>query len=69
MSESADQLAACRTMATVPYLLERAGFHVHHAGWMHATNQRPLTRIPRYEVIARKISLPPDCQSIRHPIS
>jgi ubiquinone/menaquinone biosynthesis C-methylase UbiE len=67
--ELVDQLplAACRTMATVPYLLERSGFQMQHVGWMHATNQRPLTQTPRYAVIARKISLPPECQSIRHP--
>jgi ubiquinone/menaquinone biosynthesis C-methylase UbiE len=56
-------LAACRTMATVPYLMERSGFEIQHVGWMHATNQRPLSRTPRYMVVARKISFPPECQS------
>ncbi|MEL6104946.1 MAG: class I SAM-dependent methyltransferase [Planctomycetota bacterium] len=47
-------LSACRTMATVPYLLEIAGFELVAAKWMTKTNRRPLTRTPRYVVIARK---------------
>jgi ubiquinone/menaquinone biosynthesis C-methylase UbiE len=49
-------LAACRTMATVPYLLERSGFQIQHVGWMDATNARPATRTPRYLVVARKMA-------------
>jgi SAM-dependent methyltransferase len=51
-------LAACRTMATVPYLLEQSGFQIQHVGWMDATNARPATRTPRYLVVARKMANP-----------
>ncbi|MEO1528143.1 MAG: class I SAM-dependent methyltransferase [Planctomycetota bacterium] len=47
-------LGACRTMATVPYLLEASGFDIVTVKWMAATNELPLTRTPRYVVIARK---------------
>lgn len=47
-------LSACRTMATVPYLLSQCGFRVEHVGWMKAINARPSTRTPRYLVVARK---------------
>ena len=49
-------LSACRSIATVPYLLEYAGFHVEHVGLMSATNRRPTTRTQRYIVVARKES-------------
>lgn len=45
-------LSACRSTAAVPYLLEHTGFQVEHVGFMEATNQRPLTRTPRYLVVA-----------------
>ncbi len=47
-------LSACRTMATVPYLLEQSGFTVEFAGMMDAINQLPSTRTKRYMVLAAK---------------
>lgn len=47
-------LSACRTIATVPYLLEYCGFSVEFAGYMNRTNDRPSTRTKRYMVVARK---------------
>ncbi|MCR9296680.1 MAG: class I SAM-dependent methyltransferase [bacterium] len=47
-------LSACRTMATVPYLLEQVGFHVDHAGPMSHTNALPSTQTRRYIVAASK---------------
>ena len=47
-------LAACRTIATVPYLLDVSGFDVVTTKWMTKTNERPLARTPRYAVIAKK---------------
>jgi SAM-dependent methyltransferase len=49
-------LSACRTMATVPYLLARCGFRIEHVGLMQATNARPSTRTRRYLVVARKVA-------------
>lgn len=46
-------LAASQSLATVPYLLEVAGFTVTYAGMMQATNQLPNTRTERYLVVAR----------------
>jgi SAM-dependent methyltransferase len=47
-------LAACRTTATVPYLLEQVGFHIEHVGLMAHTNAMPLTKTKRYIVVASK---------------
>ena len=47
-------LAACQGMAMVPYLLEVAGFDIEAVQLMDAVNRRPLTRTPRYVVVARK---------------
>lgn len=47
-------LSACRTTATVPYLLEQVGFRVDHVGLMEATNALPSTRTSRYMVVAKK---------------
>lgn len=43
-------LSACQTTATVPYLLEAAGFRIAGIEWMHAVNARPSTRATRYVV-------------------
>lgn len=51
-------LSACRTMATVPYLLEQTGFRVEYVGWMDETNALPSTRTKRYMVLARKPATP-----------
>ncbi len=47
-------LSACRTTATVPYLLEQVGFHVDYVGPMVHTNELLSTRTPRYIVAATK---------------
>jgi SAM-dependent methyltransferase len=47
-------LSSTQSLATVPYLLETAGFRVEAVGWMEAVNRRPKTRTPRYVVVARK---------------
>ena len=47
-------LAACQGMATVPYLLEQAGFEVIAVELMTAVNTLPTTRTPRYVVVARR---------------
>jgi SAM-dependent methyltransferase len=47
-------LSACRTTATVPYLLEQSGFRIDHVGMMEHTNALPSTRTPRYLVVATK---------------
>ena len=47
-------LSACRTTATVPYLLKQVGFRIGHVGFMVHTNQLPSTRIARYIVAATK---------------
>ncbi|QDV27037.1 hypothetical protein Q31a_54180 [Aureliella helgolandensis] len=47
-------LSACRTMATLPYMLEQAGFRIDHVGLMDATNALPSTRTKRYMVVATK---------------
>jgi hypothetical protein len=47
-------LSACQGTATVPYLLEVAGFRVEAVQLMDAVNRRPCTRTPRYVVVARK---------------
>jgi SAM-dependent methyltransferase len=49
-------LSACQGCATVPYLLEAAGFSVEAVGWMDAVNRRPATRTPRYAVLARRVT-------------
>jgi hypothetical protein len=38
----------------LPYLLEMAGLRVAAVRWMDAVNARPITRTPRYVVVARK---------------
>ncbi len=47
-------LSACRTTATVPYLLEVAGFRIDSVGPMERTNALPTTRTQRYIVAATK---------------
>jgi hypothetical protein len=47
-------LSACRTTATVPYLLEQAGFNIDAVYYMNATNALPATRTQRYIVFASK---------------
>ena len=47
-------LASTQSLATLPYLLEQAGFDVEHVDWMHATNRLEITKTPRYLVVARK---------------
>jgi SAM-dependent methyltransferase len=49
-------LSACQGCATVPYLLEAAGFRVEVVRWMDAVNRRPATRTPRYAVLARHVT-------------
>lgn len=48
-------LSACRTTATVPYLLEQVGFRIDHVGPMFQTNALPSTQTRRYIVSATKI--------------
>lgn len=59
-SDLVDQLplSACRTMATVPYLLEKCGFSIEYVGLMERTNEMPSTRTKRYMVVARKPKQP-----------
>ena len=45
-------LSACRTTATVPYLLEQVGFHIDFVGPMIHTNALASTRTQRYIVAA-----------------
>lgn len=47
-------LSACRTTATVPYLLENTGFRIDFVGLMDHTNALPSTRTQRYMVAATK---------------
>lgn len=47
-------LSSTQSLATVPYLLEKAGFRVEAVSRMDAVNRRPATRTPRYVVVARK---------------
>jgi SAM-dependent methyltransferase len=47
-------LSATQSTATVPYLLEAAGFRVDAVRWMDAVNALPSTRTARYMVVARK---------------
>ena len=47
-------LSACRTTATVPYLLEQSGYFVEHVGLMDHTNSLPSTSTKRYIVVASK---------------
>jgi SAM-dependent methyltransferase len=47
-------LSACRTTATVPYLLEQCGFQIDFTGFMESTNALPSTRTKRYMVVATK---------------
>lgn len=44
-----------RSLATIPYLLELAGFHVSYSGYMEHTNARPSTRTKRMMVIAKRV--------------
>ncbi len=48
-------LSACRTTATVPYLLEQVGFRIDFVGPMTHTNELESTRTQRYIVAATKI--------------
>lgn len=45
-------LSACQTLATVPYLLESAGFRIAAVERMSDVNRLPATRTPRYIVVA-----------------
>lgn len=47
-------LSACRTMATVPYLLESTGFHIDYVGLMEHTNALSTAPTQRYIVSATK---------------
>ena len=47
-------LAACQSLATIPYLLEFIGFHVEKVDWMSRANRLPATRTKRYLVVAKK---------------
>ncbi|MCC6512132.1 MAG: class I SAM-dependent methyltransferase [Pirellulaceae bacterium] len=47
-------LAACQSLATIPYLLEFIGFRVEMVNWMTRTNRLPATRTKRYLVVAKK---------------
>jgi SAM-dependent methyltransferase len=47
-------LSATQSTATVPYLLEAAGFTVEAVRWMDAVNAMPSTKTARYVVVARK---------------
>lgn len=47
-------LSAVQTMATVPYLLESVGFRIEAVERMRAVNALPVTRTPRYLVVARR---------------
>jgi SAM-dependent methyltransferase len=49
-------LSSTQSLATVPYLLETAGFRVESVGWMEAVNRSPKTRTPRYLVVARRVA-------------
>lgn len=49
-------LSATQSRATVPYLLEAAGFRIESVDWMDAVNRRPATRTPRYAVLARRVT-------------
>jgi len=45
-------LSACQTLAAVPYLLEAVGFRIAAVERMSAVNGLPVTRTPRYIVVA-----------------
>jgi SAM-dependent methyltransferase len=47
-------LSSCQSMAMIPYLLESVGFEIQVVEAMEATNRLPITRTPRYLVVARK---------------
>jgi len=47
-------LAATKSLSTVPYLLEHAGLCVRSVGMMSSINAHPLTRTPRYLVVAER---------------
>ena len=47
-------LSATQSAATVPYLLEAAGFKVESVRWMDAVNALPSTKTARYMVVASK---------------
>lgn len=49
-------LAATQSTATIPYLLEACGFSVEAVERMVAVNALPVTRTPRYVVVARKLA-------------
>jgi len=48
-------LAACQTIALIPYLLEHSGFHIESVQVMEAVNQMPSTKTTRYVVVASKV--------------
>ena len=47
-------LSACRSTATVPYLLEQVGFNIEYAGPAVETNKLASTRTERYLVVASR---------------
>ena len=47
-------LSATQSTATLPYLLEAAGFKVEAVRWMNAVNVLSSTKTPRYVVVARR---------------
>lgn len=47
-------LAACQSLAMVPYLLEKSGFQINVVEPMHTVNSLPSTKTPRYLVVAQK---------------
>jgi ubiquinone/menaquinone biosynthesis C-methylase UbiE len=47
-------LSACQSMATLPYLLEKAGFEIQSVNLMSETNKMPATRTTRYIIVATK---------------
>lgn len=53
-----DQLptSCIRSLATIPYLMELAGFQVLNSVYMDNTNARPSTRTKRLMVIARRVA-------------
>lgn len=58
-------LAATQSLATVPYLLDLAGFRVETVEWMTAVNALPSTRTQRYMVVARRPGIAADVESSR----
>jgi len=47
-------LSCTQSLATIPYLLNVAGFQVEGVGWLERVNTLPSTRTPRYLVLATR---------------